>query len=77
MGNLGRAGALGRGRRAGSGSGEHVKNQQVLGDCNAGAIVEGGGTSTGYDVSGAGAKDRAGAGGRLRRSGCELSRNIA
>ena len=42
----------------GPGSAEHVKDQQVLGESNAGAVVEGGWASTGNEVSGAGAQDR-------------------
>ena len=36
-----------------------VKDQQVMGDSNAGAIAEGGLASTGNDVGGAGVRDRA------------------
>ena len=37
----------------------HVKDQQAIGDSNVGAIVEGGWASTGNDLSGTGAQDRA------------------
>jgi len=39
---------------------DHAKDQMVMGDSNAGVIAEVGWTGTGKDVSGAGAKDRAG-----------------
>ena len=51
----------GNGREVRPGSGKHVKDQLVTGDSNTGAIMEGGRTGTGKDVSGVGSRGHAGA----------------
>ena len=57
-----RAGDPGKGREVRSGSREHVKNQQAMGDSNTGTAVEGGRTGTRKDVDGVGLRCRAEAG---------------
>jgi hypothetical protein len=52
-------GAPGKGPDGGPGVWEHAKDQQIMGDRNAGAVAEESLTSTGKDVGGAGAQDRA------------------
>ena len=54
-----RAGAPGKSRGVGLGSGEHDKGQHVLGDSNAGAIGEGNLAISGNGVCGVEAQDRA------------------